>query len=193
MSKCFDNSCLSLSLQTLSLTHCAQPPISKRACWRNFIYWLTAAVCQLLAHGLEQDSGWLCSHSQIEQDICTGWCDLVAKLCQTLWDPMDCIAHQVPLSMGFSRWDSWSGFPFLLHSTGWPPSIVLVNNGSALRDPDPTAVAGLWRQHLSMWNDKASLCLAACFCFQCNRKGVGEPEVKRICHFTRGSGHFRGW
>ena len=28
---------------------------------------------------------------------------LVAQLCPTLWDPMDCTAHQTPLSMGFSR------------------------------------------------------------------------------------------
>ena len=110
MSKCFGNSCLSLSLQTLSLTHFAQPPISKQACWRNFIYWLTAAICQLLAHGRAQDSGWLCSHSQIEQKICVGEFGLVAKSCQTLCHPMDCIAHQTPLSMGFSRY--WSGFPF---------------------------------------------------------------------------------
>ena len=28
----------------------------------------------------------------------------------TLRDPMDCIAHQAPLSMGFSRQEYWSGF-----------------------------------------------------------------------------------
>ena len=34
---------------------------------------------------------------------------LVAQLCLTLCDPMDC---QAPLSMGFSRQEYWSGLPF---------------------------------------------------------------------------------
>ena len=33
----------------------------------------------------------------------------VTQLCPTLCDPMDC---QAPLSMGFSRQESWSGLPF---------------------------------------------------------------------------------
>ena len=32
-------------------------------------------------------------------------------MCMTLRDPMDYIAHQVPLSMGFSRQEYWSWFP----------------------------------------------------------------------------------
>ena len=36
---------------------------------------------------------------------------LVAQSCPTLWDPMDCIARQAPLSMGVSRQESWSGLP----------------------------------------------------------------------------------
>ena len=31
--------------------------------------------------------------------------------CLTLCDPMNCIAHQVPLSMEFSRQEYWSGLP----------------------------------------------------------------------------------
>ena len=42
----------------------------------------------------------------------TGTC-LVAQLCQTFCDTMDCIACQVPLSMGFPRQEYWSGLPFL--------------------------------------------------------------------------------
>ena len=30
----------------------------------------------------------------------------------TLCDPLDCIAHQAPLSLGFSRQEYWSGLPF---------------------------------------------------------------------------------
>ena len=33
----------------------------------------------------------------------------VALLCLTLCDPMDCIAHQAPLSMEFSKQEYWSG------------------------------------------------------------------------------------
>ena len=35
-------------------------------------------------------------------------CESVSTLC----DPMDCIVHQIPLSMGFSRREYWSGLPF---------------------------------------------------------------------------------
>ena len=37
---------------------------------------------------------------------------LVVQSCLTLCDPMDCIAHQAPLSMGFSRQEYWSMYPF---------------------------------------------------------------------------------
>ena len=36
---------------------------------------------------------------------------LVAKLCPTLVTPW-VVAHQAPLSMGFSRQEYWSGSPF---------------------------------------------------------------------------------
>ena len=35
---------------------------------------------------------------------------LVSQLCPTLCDPIDC-SLQAPLSMGFSRRESWSGLP----------------------------------------------------------------------------------
>ena len=34
---------------------------------------------------------------------------LVAKLCPTICNPMDYMAHQTPVSMGFSRQEYWSG------------------------------------------------------------------------------------
>ena len=34
------------------------------------------------------------------------------QLYPTLWDPMDYIVHQAPLSMGFSRHEYWSELPF---------------------------------------------------------------------------------
>ena len=36
----------------------------------------------------------------------------VAQSCLTLRYPMDCVAHQAPPSMGFSRQEYWSGLPF---------------------------------------------------------------------------------
>ena len=38
------------------------------------------------------------------------------------------VAHQAPLSMGFSRQESWSGFPF-------PSSVDLPNPGIEPRSP----------------------------------------------------------
>ena len=38
-------------------------------------------------------------------------CAKSLKSCPTLCDPMDC-SLQVPLSMGFSRQEYWSGLPF---------------------------------------------------------------------------------
>ena len=48
---------------------------------------------------------------------------LVAQLCPTLCNPMDPIAHQVPLSMVFSRQEYWSGLP--LPSLGNLPDAVI--------------------------------------------------------------------
>ena len=39
-------------------------------------------------------------------------CVLGAQLLPTFCDPMDCIAHQAPLSMEFPRQEYWSGLPF---------------------------------------------------------------------------------
>ena len=62
---------------------------------------------------------WL-THSLIDFFIYTYtsvlWvCVLVAPLCLTLCNPMDCITYQPPLSLEFSRQENWSGqtFPFL--------------------------------------------------------------------------------
>ena len=37
---------------------------------------------------------------------------LLAQSHPTFCDPMDCVAHQASLSMGFSRQEYWSGLPF---------------------------------------------------------------------------------
>ena len=37
---------------------------------------------------------------------------LVGQSCGTLCDSLDCVAHQVPLSMELSRQECWGGLPF---------------------------------------------------------------------------------
>ena len=79
-------------------------------------------------------------HAKVDLNLCMGWLTvfmssraqcpllskafllsvfggggLVAKLCPTLCDPVDC-SSQAPLSVGFSRQEYWSGLPF--HSPG---------------------------------------------------------------------------
>ena len=44
--------------------------------------------------------------------VCVCVCVLVARSCPTLCNPMDCVAHQAPLSIEFSRQEYWSGLPF---------------------------------------------------------------------------------
>ena len=53
---------------------------------------------------------------------------VVVQLCPTLCNPMDCIACQSPLSMGFSRQEYWNGLPC-------PPPGDLPNLGIKPRSP----------------------------------------------------------
>ena len=57
-----------------------------------------------------RDLGYWFDYSQGES-IYTMVVGLVAKSCPTLATPWT-VAHQVPLSMGFSRQEYWSGLPF---------------------------------------------------------------------------------
>ena len=51
---------------------------------------------------------------QTKECACVLCCSVVSKSLQ----PVDCIAHQSPLSMGFSRQEYWSGLPYLtLHQS----------------------------------------------------------------------------
>ena len=58
---------------------------------------------------------------------CAALC-LVTQSCPTLCNPMDCVAHQAPLSMGFFRQEYWSGLPY-------PPPGALPNPGTKPRSP----------------------------------------------------------
>ena len=63
--------------------------------------------------------------------VCVFVCVLVAQLCPTLCDLMDCVACQAPLSMGFSRQNYWSGLPF--PSPGDLPNLGVKLESSALQ------------------------------------------------------------
>ena len=56
-------------------------------------------------------------------------------MCLTLCNPMDCIAHQAPLSMRFSQQEYWSGLPS-------PPPGDLLNPGIESTSPVAPALAG---------------------------------------------------
>ena len=60
---------------------------------------------------------------------------LVIKSCVKLFGTLQTIAHQAPLSMGFSGQEYWSGLPF-------PPPGDLPNPGIELASPVSTAFAG---------------------------------------------------
>ena len=64
---------------------------------------------------------------------------LVAKLCLTLATPWT-VAHQAPLSMGFSRQEYWSGLPF--PSPGFSGSSVGKESAYCAGDPGLTLGSG---------------------------------------------------
>ena len=62
------------------------------------------------------------------------------QLCPTPRKPIDCIAHQAPLSMGFSRQEYWSRLPF--PSPGDLPNPGIKRRSSALQGDSTTAPPG---------------------------------------------------
>ena len=67
-------------------------------------------------------------------------CCLVAKSCPTLLQPHGLIAGQAPLSMEFSRQDSWSGLPFPSPEIAWAQFFVVVVFNLFNRDKNSTVV-----------------------------------------------------
>ena len=68
--------------------------------------WSNPHLLHWQAHSL------LLSHQGSPTITCIAVVVLVAQSCLTLCDPVDYIAHQAPLSVGFSRQEYWSGLPF---------------------------------------------------------------------------------
>ena len=80
---------------------------------------------------------------------------VVIQSCPTLWDPMT-VAHQAPLSMGFSRQEYWSGLPCP------PPG----------DHPKRRILPCLW--HRLHWQASSSSLVLP-----------GEPSMSHKCLFTR--------
>ena len=82
----------------------------------------------------------------------------VTQSCLTLCNPMDYIAHQTPLSMGFSRQEYWSQLPF-------PSPGDLPDPGIELRSPAFQAVSLLSEpQGKPQKNSKTSLNVIGVYC-----------------------------
>ena len=74
---------------------------------------------------------------------------LVAQSCLTLCDPMDCIAHQAPLSMEFSWQEYWSVLPL-------PTPRDLLNPGIKPKSPAPPVLTGGFCYHYTTWEAPAA-------------------------------------
>ena len=79
-------------------------------------------------------------HLNTSQNICLPSCFSHDRLFATLWT----VAHQPPLSKGFSRKESWSGLPF-------PPLGDLPHSGTELASAAFPALAGMFFTTSATW------------------------------------------
>ena len=68
-----------------------------------------AASLSKSRHRLQERKEWSANELNALQN--SSYC-LVAQSCLTVCDPLDYIACQIPLSVGFPRQEYWSGLPF---------------------------------------------------------------------------------
>ena len=86
------------------------------------------------------------------------------RLFVTLW----AVAHQAPLSMGFSRQEYWSGLPF-------PPTGDFPDPGIKLLSPVTPALAGRFFYHRVTWE--------AIFTILCNLYVIVQIQISSSYHF----------
>ena len=67
---------------------------------------------------------------------------LVGQSCPALCNLMDCVAHQTPLSMGFSRQAYWSGLPFLSSPGNLPDPGIRLGSPAWRADSLPSELPG---------------------------------------------------
>ena len=85
--------------------------------------------------------------------ICLLVCCSIAKLCLTLWADPWAVAHQPPLSMGYSRREYWSGSPFpspedlpdprIEHVSPALQGVSCITNGFFTAEPPGEALVGM--------------------------------------------------
>ena len=110
------------------------------------------------------------------------WLSLsLVRLFVTPWT----VAHQVPLSIGFSRQEYWNGLPF-------PSPGDLPNPGTEPRSPalqadplpsDPPGRLGCIVMYVLCINKYLLCFLCCCFliCIEHKNKGVRERRIKLLC------------
>ena len=100
-------------------------------------------------------------------------CVLVAQLCPTLCNPMDC-SLLVPLSMDFSRQEYWSGLPF--PSPGHIPNPAIEPGSPTLHanslPSEPPVLKGdqdlvCWPSNVFWVKLQSARALVSTFCFSC--------------------------
>ena len=110
--------------------------------------------------------------------------------CPTLCEPMYCIAHQAPLSMGFPRQEYWSGLPY-------PPPEDLPNTGMELKSSVSPALQAdsLWLSH---WESPVHVycccCVVAWSCLAlCNPMDSSMPGLLVPYHLLDFAQTFVHW
>ena len=69
--------------------------------------------------------------------------------CLTLCEPMDCVACQAPLSMGFSRQKYWSGLPCPLPGDLPNPGIKPTSPASPALADEFFTISATWEAHFT--------------------------------------------
>ena len=118
--------------------------------------------------------------------------------CLTLCNPMDCVAHQAPLPMGFSRQEYWGGL-------SCPPPGDIPDQGIKLASLTSPALAGRFFTTRATWEGPWEIINHCYYCFEPLSFGaicytaiynwyMCLPEVslsKSLRHFSLYWAHFR--
>ena len=100
--------------------------------------------------------------------MCVFVCVSSLQSCPTLCNPMDCIARQAPLSMGFFGQEYWSGLPC-------PPTGDLSDSGIKPASITSPALAGMFFVVVQSLSQKIKICL-------CDPKDCNTPDFP-VLHY----------
>ena len=126
-------------------------------------------------------NGWMASLTQWTC-CCCSCCQVASVVSDSVW-PHRQAAHQVPLSLGFSRQEHWSGLPLpspMHESEKWKWSCSVMSDCSRPHGLQPTRLLRPWD-----FPDKSTG--AGCHCLLCNRHefmlipGDSEGQGSLVC------------